>query len=146
MPRMKIELKGLDKIVADLNKFGKSVEMPVKVGITKATNYCKKVAKEKCPVDTGTLKGSIHSEVRKKAEKIEGEVSTILEYAAYVELGTGQRGKETNTNPELEVNYRADWKGQQAKPYMYPAYLETREKLPKFLEDEMNKVLRGLKN
>lgn len=146
MARTRIEMEGLENVIADLNRLGISIEKPIKVGITKATNGCKNLAKRKCPVDTGTLKSSIHSEIRKTAEKIEGEVSTTLEYAAYVEHGTGECGKETNNNEEVEVNYKADWKGQKAQPYMYPAYLETKEKLPKYLENEMNKILGGRGN
>ena len=133
MARTKIEMKGLESVIKDLNKLGKSINTPIKAGMTKATNKCKRLAKENCPADTGILRDSIHSEVRSKAEQIEGEVATNVEYAAYVEFGTGQRGMETNTNTEVEVSYRADWAGQKAQPYMYPAFTQTKEELPKFL-------------
>lgn len=146
MARNKIEIKGLDSVIKDLNKLGKSISIPIKSGITKATKKCQKRAKLLCPVDTGTLRNSINTEIRAKAEEVEGEVGTNLEYAAYVEFGTGQRGEETNTNTEVDVHYKADWKGQKAQPYMYPAYAETKEELPKILKEECDKVLRGRKN
>lgn len=152
MARTKIEMKGLESVIKDLNKLGKSISTPIKTGMTKATNKCKRLAKEECPTNKdlkitgGSLKESIHSEVRSKAEQIVGEVSTNKEYAAYVEFGTGQRGMATNTNTEVEVSYRADWAGQKAHPYMYPAFTQTKEELPKFLKNEMDKVLRGRRN
>lgn len=146
MARNKIEIKGLDSVIKDLNKLGKSISIPIKSGITKATKKCQKRAKLLCPVDTGTLRNSINTAIRTKAEEVEGEVGTNLEYAVYVEFGTGRHGEETNTNTETDVHYKADWKGQKAQPYMYPAYAETKEELPKILKEECDKVLRGRKN
>lgn len=146
MARDKIEIKGLNSVIKDLNKLGKSISIPIKGGITKATKKCQKRAKLLCPVDTGTLRNSINTVIRTKAEEVEGEVGTNLEYAVYVEFGTGRRGEETNTNTETDVHYKADWKGQKAQPYMYPAYAETKEELPKILKEECDKFLRGRKN
>lgn len=146
MARDKIEIKGLNSVIKDLNKLGKSISIPIKSGITKATKKCQKRAKLLCPVDTGALRNSINTAIRAKAEEVEGEVGTNLEYAVYVEFGTGRRGEETNTNTETDVHYKADWKGQKAQPYMYPAYAETKEELPKILKEECDKFLRGRKN
>lgn len=145
MGSMKMKIEGLDKIIAELDKKGKSIAPAIKKGLTNTVNDCKKKAKEKCPADTGNLKRSIHSEVKEKYDEVEGEVSTNLEYASYVEFGTGQRGMESNENTEVKVSYKADWAGQKAQPYMYPAYLETREELAPNIKKEMDKILKGAK-
>lgn len=161
MARDKIEIKGLDSAIKDLKKLGKSISIPIKSGITKVTKKCQKRAKLLCPVDKGVLRNSINTEIRAKAEEVEGEVGTNLEYAAYVEYGTGPTGNGTYpyTIKGISLNYKADkWKGnipnvgirwisgQKAQPYMYPAYAETKEELPKILKEECDKVLRGRKN
>lgn len=52
--------------------------------IRKATFDIEREAKGICPVDTGTLRNSINSEV----QDYTGVVSTNLDYAGYVEFGT----------------------------------------------------------
>ena len=161
MARDKIEIKGLDSAIKDLKKLGKTISIPIKSGITKATKKCQKRAKLLCPVDKGALRNSINTEIRAKAEGVAGEVGTNLEYAACVEYGTGPTGNGTYpyTIKGISLNYKADkWKGnipnvgirwisgQKAQPYMYPAYAETKEELPKILKEECDKVLRGRKN
>lgn len=143
MASLRIKMEGIDAIIKDLDKKGKSIVPAIKKGLTRTTNKCKAEAKENCPVDTGLLRESIHSEIKEKYNQVEGEVSTNLEYAPYVEFGTGQRGMKTNKNTEVKVAYRADWAGQKAQPYMYPAYTDTREKLIPNIKKEMDKILKG---
>ncbi len=129
-------------MLKDLDKKNISINKVLKNTMIKTTNQCKKIAKQKVPKKDGNLARSIHSEVKfNTANEIEGIVETNCEYAAYVEYGTGQRGMATNTNPEVEVSYSADWSGQNAKPYMYPAYLETKEKFVEILKKEIKTVI-----
>ena len=53
-----------------------------------------KEAKQKAPKDTGELRRSIKSEIRSKGDEIVGVVFTPLEYAPYVEFGTGLFAEE----------------------------------------------------
>lgn len=43
-------------------------------------------AKQRCPVDTGRLQGSLTYQVQKDGNEVEGLVGTNVEYAPYVEL------------------------------------------------------------
>lgn len=43
-------------------------------------------AKQKCPVDTGRLQGSLTYQVQKDGNEVEGLVGTNVEYAPYVEV------------------------------------------------------------
>lgn len=52
--------------------------------IDKAAAVCEAEAKQDCPVDTGNLRASIHTE---KGD-LEDIVGTDVEYAPYVEFGT----------------------------------------------------------
>lgn len=95
------------------------------------------------PVDTGELRGSIHTDVTHDNGGTQGVVYTNKEYAAYVEFGTGPVGQANHagTSPDVQVSYRQDpWvyrssrdgkfyrtEGQPAQPYLYPA-LKNNEK------------------
>lgn len=45
-------------------------------------------AKQRCPVDTGRLQGSLTYQVQKDGNEVEGLVGTNVEYAPYVEART----------------------------------------------------------
>lgn len=141
MGKTNIKIEGIEEMIKDLSKKGKSVNCVLRKHMIKTTNKCKRIAKEKVPKDTGTLRGSIHSEVVENGETFEGIVETNCEYAAYVEYGTGRTGAATNTNPEVDVSYRADWQGRKAQPYMYPAFIETRDSFLEELKKEIKTVI-----
>lgn len=123
-----------------IKELGDSALKEIKQAVTDATEKCTARAKAYAPVDTGTLRESIHNDVSTDDEGYNGLVSTKQEYAEYVEYGTGQRGETTNKNPEVDVRYRADWLGMRAQPFMYPAYRETKKEFLKDCENIMERV------
>ena len=92
-------------------------------------------ARTLCPVDTGNLRNSIVIEKKDNSR----EIGTSVEYAPYVEFGTGQKGSATNTNSEVNVSYRADWSGMKAQPYLYPALKDNKEKIQKIFKETIKK-------
>ena len=97
--------------------------------MNKATQLVHGQAKELAPVDTGQLAGSIHMQVKDTGKELQGRVYTNNEYAMYVEFGTGATGNGSYPYEidGLSLEYRQDWVGMKAQPYMYPA-LKTHEK------------------
>ena len=67
------------------SKLAQIAKIDLTSALTEACMVVEKDAKKKCPVDDGTLRGSITSEV----EDNQGIVGTNVEYAPYVEFGTG---------------------------------------------------------
>lgn len=67
------------------------LDMALRQQIANALEICggkaESYAKQKCPVDTGTLRNSISHSVDE--DNCEGYVGTNMEYAPYVEFGTG---------------------------------------------------------
>lgn len=61
----------------------------IKSGMGKACAAVEAAAKQKAPKDTGALRRSITSKVQADGMIIEGDIYTPLEYAPYVEYGTG---------------------------------------------------------
>ena len=85
---LKVEVKA-PKLLSVAAKFkGIDLQEPLK----KSCLLVEEEAKKRCPVETGTLRRSIHTELHDKY----GEVGTNLHYAPYVEFGTGLFAKDGN--------------------------------------------------
>lgn len=112
-------------------------------GVSKAALLVQGSAKNKAPVDSGALRQSIRADKAKiQGENVTATVSTNLEYAPYVEFGTGSRGQSTNTNTEVEVSYRSDWRGNKAQPFLWPALRENRNNSIKIIREEIRKAVK----
>ena len=112
-------------------------------GVSKAAMLVQGSAKNKAPVDSGALRQSIRADKAKvQGESVTATVSTNLEYAPYVEFGTGSRGQSTNTNTEVEVSYRSDWRGNKAQPFLWPALRENRNNSIKIIREEVRKAVK----
>lgn len=139
-------LQGLDELLANLSGLGGNVKESARKGIERGAKKIQKNAKLLTPVDTGTLRNSIKTKSEITAEGAEAQVYTNLEYAPYVEFGTGQRGSESSIERPSGVSYKADWKGQAAQPYLTPAYLhakntgEVEQEVVKSIEQEIRKL------
>lgn len=105
---------------------GGDAKQSCKKALERGAKKIQKNAKYLAPVDTGELRNSIKTKSEITQEGVEAQVYTNCEYAPYVEFGTGQRGKESNIDRPEGVNYKADWKGQVAQPYLTPAYLQAK--------------------
>lgn len=112
-------------------------------GVSKAAMLVQGSAKNKTPVDSGALRQSIRTDKAKiQGGNVIATVSTNLEYAPYVEFGTGLRGQSTNTNTEVKVNYRSDWSGNRAQPFLWPALRENQNNSIKIIREEIRKAVK----
>lgn len=123
--KLSIELKGLDKLADDIID-----EQALSQALGRACALVERAAKEKAPKDSGELRRSITSEIRGN----EGVVFTTLEYAPYVEYGTGlfaENGGRTDV-PWCYQDDKGEWhstSGMKPQPYMRPALDENREQI-----------------
>lgn len=131
------QVEGLANIEQILDKLAKAEQ--VESAVQKACALVEREAKKKAPKDTGELKRSITSEVEDTGNSIEGKVFTPLEYAPYVEYGTGlfaEKGGRKDV-PWYYQDDKGEWhrtSGQHPQPYMRPALNENREKILKLIE------------
>lgn len=103
----------------------------------KAGALVERGAKMKCPKDFGNLARSIQYEV-------EGNTCTVsapLEYAPYVEYGTGlfaeQGGRKTPwTYKDEEGNFHTT-SGQRPQPFLRPAFNEAQAGIVQLMEGEL---------
>ena len=94
-------------------------------GLKKCGAVAEGYAKDLCPVDTGTLRRSItHTVVGKEAY-----IGTNVEYAPYVELGTGSNNFPGGS-PEPQYQ-RA------ARPFLKPAAAEHTDEYRRIIEAEL---------
>ena len=97
---MSVEIKGLDSLRRKLQSLGGELEQATEKGVEKATKTVQTAAKLLCPVDTGYLRESIQTNFAwQPSGEYVGTVGTIVEYAPYVEFGTGQMGAASPSPP-----------------------------------------------
>lgn len=98
-------IDGLDELLANLSGLGGNIKESARKGIERGAKKIQKNAKYLCPTgETGHLKNSIKTKSETKQDGAEAQVYTNLEYAPYVEFGTGQRGAESNIDrPERYI-------------------------------------------
>lgn len=133
-----IKFEGLDKVLDSLENM---VDMDtIQEALGKACALVERAAKQKAPKDTGELRRSITSEVK----GTEGIIFTPLEYAPYVEYGTGLFAEEEGRR-DVPWNYQDDkgeWhstSGQRPQPFMRPALDENREQILRILKEGLSK-------
>ena len=95
-------------------------------------------AKQLCPVDTGNLRNSINHAV--DPQEPAAYIGSNVEYAAYVELGTGAEnypgGRPT---PWAYKDGNGNWhttRGNPAKPYLVPAVADHKDKYEQIFQQE----------
>ena len=131
---MNVEFEGAEKLIARLDKM--SDEAALKKNLETAALLVERSAREKAPKDTGALRRSITS----KVEGLEGIVYTPLEYAPYIEYGTGLFA-EGNGRKDVPWNYQDDkgnWhstSGLKPQPFMRPSLDENRQKILEILKE-----------
>lgn len=131
---MSLTMEGLNEIAKALQEL--TDEEAVSKAITKACLLVEKTAKQKAPKGNGELRRSITSEVNGTT----GMVFTPLEYAPYVEFGTGLFAEEGG-RMDVPWNYQDDegnWhstSGRKPSPFLRPALLENKDKILKIIKE-----------
>ncbi len=141
---IKIKINGIESLNRKIDRL---IEHDIKDAVTKATSLVFTEAKLTVPVDQGNLRKSLHMEVEDKEKETVGKVATNMEYAPYVEFGTGRRG--TGSYPyEIEgvqLSYNQKYAGQTAQPYLYPSLENNRDECRMIIERAIQKKIQQIK-
>ena len=135
---MAIEFEGLDEVLDSIKSIGDLRDM--ESAMQKACAIVERAAKEKAPKDTGALRRSITSKVEHENDNIVGIVFTPLEYAPYIEFGTGLFA-EDGGRTDVPWHYQDDegnWhttSGQKPQPFLRPALDENRELVKRTIKE-----------
>lgn len=126
-----VKIEGLNNLLAKLNEYADPAQL--KQSMDKCCAIVEASAKEKAPKDTGALRRSISSRVEETANGVEGVVFTPLEYAPYIEYGTGlfaeDGGRQTPWSYQDDEGNWHTTKGQPPRPYMRPALTENNNQI-----------------
>ena len=138
-----MSVQGMDSLFEKLDDLS-STDMYVSA-MERLCRRVERTAKQKCPRRTGHLERSITHNVTAKGDKIVGEVGTNVEYAPYVEFGTGKyaaegNGRKTPWSYVDESTGERIWTaGQRPKPFLHPALNEHRKEI----RDELKNAVAG---
>lgn len=138
---MAIKFEGLEDVLKRFDDLGDISALEAAMG--RAAAYVEGEARKKAPKGNGALRNSIQSRVDKDNDEIVGVVFTPLEYAPYVEYGTGLFA-ENGGRKDVPWNYQDDegeWhstSGMKPQPFMRPAINESREQVIRILEESIN--------
>lgn len=135
-----IKLEGLEEVLGSIDSLLETEQ--VKNAMGKACALVERSAKQKAPKGTGELRNSITSKVEVNGNEVRGIVFTPLEYAPYIEFGTGLFAEEGGRQ-DVPWSYQDDegkWhstSGMKPQPYMRPALNENRELIKRVLKEAL---------
>lgn len=131
-----IKIEGIEELFEKLDGMVDTQKLQMAMG--KACAVVERSAKQKAPKGTGELRRSITSKIENNGAEVVGVVFTPLEYAPYIEFGTGLFA-ESGGRKDVPWHYKDDegqWhstSGQKPRPYMRPALNENREQIKRIL-------------
>lgn len=134
-----IRIEGLEAVLEHIENIVDADKVETAIG--KACAIVERTAKQNAPKGTGELRRSITSKIEREGEDVVGVVFTPLEYAPYVEYGTGLFAEGGNGRKDVPWNYQDDegnWhstSGMKPQPFMRPALNDNREQIKKILAE-----------
>jgi len=149
---MALEIK--TKIKIDLEKLNQKIKRKITTILMAAGYLIEYDAKNLCPVDTGRLRASIHTE---PVDWNMVKVGTNVVYARAVEYGTVphwppieplKRWAKRHGLPEqaaYAIQASIAKHGTQPQPFMTPAYMMNREKIKKLIRKEIRNLIKESK-
>lgn len=134
-----IKIEGLEEINKAIDKFKDKAKL--KKALNKSCLLVEREAKKKAPKGVGDLRKSIQHTITEEGGKMVGIVFTPLEYAPYVEYGTGIFAEEGGRQdvPWSYQDEEGNWhstSGMKPTPYMRPALLENKQNILEIIEKE----------
>ena len=129
-----IKFDGLEEVLDSIESLADTTQLEAALG--RACAVVERQAKQNAPKGNGELRRSITSRV----ENLEGVIYTPLEYAPYVEFGTGLFA-ENGGRQDVPWCYKDDageWhttSGMKPQPYLRPALNDNRETIVRILKE-----------
>lgn len=137
---MDLEIEGLEQFTQRIEDMLNTRGLEMAMG--KACAIVERDAIKKAPKGAGDLRRSIQSRVENDGHEVVGIIFSPLEYAPYVEYGTGlfaESGGRTDVPwvyCDDEGNFHST-SGMKPHPYMRPALNENREKILEIIKEGM---------
>lgn len=110
--RINVGLEQGKELARNFKRISRNANNEIEVALIKSALIVERDAKINCRVDTGRLRASISHRLFDEDDIVFTEVGTNVEYAKHVEFGTSK---------------------QSAKPFLFPAYNNNKDKILKEL-------------
>ena len=141
---MKIEVHGDNEVILSIEKYTSTEKL---IGaVQSACAVVEAAAIKNAPKRSGDLRRSIESNVEENGNEIKGTISTPLEYAPYVEYGTGLYAEGGNGRKKVPWAYEDEktgeliWTaGQHPHPFMRPALNDNRDAIIATIKEGIGK-------
>lgn len=136
-----VRFEGLDGVLEAIEDIGNRNDWTQ--AIMRACALVERSAKQNAPKGNGELARSITSRVEQDGNDVVGVVYTPLEYAPYVEFGTGLFAVNGGRRdvPWCYQDDEGEWhttSGQHPQPFLGPALRENREEILRILREGSN--------
>ena len=136
-----VRIEGLDGVLEAIEDIGANADW--EQALKRACALVERSAKQKAPKGTGELRRSIASRVEQDGDNLIGIVYTPLEYAPYVEFGTGLFAVNGGRKdvPWCYKDDEGEWhttSGMHPQPFLGPALNENREEILRILQEGAN--------
>jgi HK97 gp10 family phage protein len=137
---IRFKLTGVKEAIRDLKDWEVEKIRESRLQIERSAINIEREAKNACPVDVEILRSSIAKKVTAtdSGRVLEAEVGTVVEYAPFVEFGTGDGA--SSIPAELQ-EYASEFKGKTgrvrnypARPFLFPAWEKERPQFIKRME------------
>lgn len=128
-------------VMGKLEKISGNLTMGLHNALAQAGEIVRAEAVMNCPVDTGRLRVSIVSNV----EGNHADIGTNVEYAQYIEFGTGSKGDKSvaHTTKKHWTYYSGGryytTSGQAAKPFLVPALKNNSDKIKQIIRQAVKR-------
>jgi HK97 gp10 family phage protein len=137
MIRFKIE--GMKEAIRDLKDWELEKIRQSRLQIERSAINIEREAKNLCPVDDQILRPSIAKKVTAtdSGRVLEAEVGTVVEYAPFVEFGTGSGVSVPAGQEEFAMQFKGKTgrkRNYPARPFLFPAWERERPKFVKSME------------
>lgn len=147
-----VTVNGLARLEAKMNKLPDKVAEALARGVNQAAGLVEGSAKKLCPVDTNNLRGSLHIIKQATSREITATVGTNVEYAPYVEFGTGVYSENPSQSTWRDGSYHTipvnggkefrRVKGTHAYPFLRPALRNNKDRIEQIINKN---VAEGIK-
>jgi HK97 gp10 family phage protein len=142
MIRFKIE--GMKEAIRNIKDWEVEKIRQSRLQIERSAINIEREAKNLCPVDDQILRPSIAKKVTAtdSGRVLEAEVGTVVEYAPFVEFGTGSGVSIPAGQEEFAMQFKGKTgrkRNYPARPFLFPAWERERPKFVKSMEAILSK-------
>ena len=141
---LEFNFSGMERVAEGLSS---RLEAELPRTMARIGSRARDIAQGMAAVDTGRLRASVTESHGKDGSMLWTQIGTNVEYAPYVEFGTGRKGSAEYVDAHGErhampgMSFRDDWPGVPPRPYIRPAVYDFLPMYRAMIEDAVRRSL-----